>query len=173
MVMKIVLIGYRGSGKTSIGRKLADRLWYKFVDVDDLIVAKAGKSIREIFAQDGEPKFRDIETEALREVLARDDHVIGLGGGTLGREANRTMLRESGARVIYLRCEPEVLLKRVQADPKSAENRPNLTSLGGGIEEIRQVLAAREPIYREVKQVELDVTRLSVDEAVAYIGRML
>jgi shikimate kinase len=173
MVMKIALIGYRGSGKTSIGRKLADRLWYKFVDVDDLIVRKAGKSIREIFAQDGEPAFRDIETEALREVLALDDHVIGMGGGTLGREENRAMLRESGAKVVYLRCEAEQLLRRVQADPRSAENRPNLTNLGGGIEEIRQVLAQREPIYREVKHIELDVTRLSIDEAVAYVGRML
>jgi shikimate kinase len=109
----------------------------------------------------------------LREALKLDDHVIGLGGGAPIREENRTLLRQSGAKVIYLRCEPAELLRRIQSDPKTAESRPNLTNLGGGIDEVRNLLGIREPLYREVKQVELDVTRLSVEEAVAYIGRML
>jgi shikimate kinase len=171
--MNVVLIGYRGSGKTSIGRKLADRLWEKFYDVDDLIVQKAGKTIREIFEQDGEDHFRDLETQALRELLALPQHVLGLGGGTLGREENRKLVIESGAKVFFLRCEPEVLLARVQADPATAENRPNLTSLGGGIEEIRLKLAEREPVYRQVKHAEIDVSHISVDDAVTHIARML
>ena len=171
--MNVVLIGYRGSGKTSVGRRLADRLWQKFYDVDDLIVRKAGKTIREIFEQDGEDHFRDLETLALRELLAIPQHVLGLGGGTLGREENRKMLRESGDKIFFLRCEPEVLLARVQADPRSSQTRPNLTSLGGGIDEIRLKLAEREPLYRQIKHAEIDVSTLTVDEAVAHIARLL
>ena len=169
--MIVALIGYRGSGKTTIGKRLADRLWRKFVDVDDLIVQKAGKSIAQIFAENGEEHFRDLETAALGECLKLEDVVLGLGGGTLGREQNRAMLKEAGARVIYLRCDPAELLRRVQADPKSADNRPALTPLGGGLDEIQLKLAEREPIYRQVMDAELDVTRMSPDEAVAYIAR--
>src|SRR5947209_6510573 len=124
--MSIVLIGYRGSGKSTIGRRLADRLWQKFVDVDDLIVSRAGKSIREIFAEDGEPRFREIESEVVRELSQMEEGVIGLGGGTLMREENRAVLKEAGHKLIYLRCEPDELLRRVQADPQSALTRPNL-----------------------------------------------
>ena len=171
--MNVALIGYRGSGKTSVGKALADRLWQKFYDVDDQIVQNAGKTIAEIFAEHGEEHFRDLETQSLRQLLAIPEHVLGLGGGTLGREENRRMLRESGDKVFYLRCEPEILLARIQGDANSGQNRPNLTSLGGGIEEIRLKLAEREPLYRQVKHAEIDVTRLSVDEIVAHIGRML
>lgn len=171
--MNVALVGYRGSGKTSIGRKLADRLWQKFYDVDDLIVKKAGKSIKDIFEQEGEERFRELETEVVRELVKTSDQVIGLGGGTVVREENRTLVRGWANKVIYLRCKPEVLLARVQGDPKTAENRPNLTNLGGGLEEIQLKLLEREPFYRQVMDVELDVTNLSIDEAVAYIGRML
>ena len=171
--MNAVLIGYRGCGKSTIGRKLADRLWCRFVDIDQLIVEKAGKSIREIFAQDGEERFRDLETEVLREVLPKGDHVLGLGGGTVMREQNRQLIRESGAKVFYLRCDAEELLRRIQADAKIADSRPNLTDLGGGIEEIRHLLSIREPIYRQIKHAELDVTHMTPDDAVVYIARML
>ena len=171
--MSIVLIGYRGSGKTTIGKKLASRLWQTFLDVDDLIVKKAGKSIKEIFEQDGEPHFRDLEAEAVRELAQLEDHVIGLGGGTLMREENRKVLKEKSHKLVYLKCEPEELLRRVQADPQTYATRPNLTSLGGGITEIKFMLDQREPVYRQVKDVELDVTSLTPDEAVVYITRML
>src|ERR1041384_8014026 len=105
--MNVALIGYRGCGKTTIGKKLADRLWQKFIDIDELIVQKAGKNIRQIFAEDGEPHYRDIETECLREALQVPEHVLALGGGSLGREENRQMLKAAEAKVIYLRCDPE------------------------------------------------------------------
>jgi len=171
--MSIVLIGYRGSGKTTIGKRLADRLWQPFVDVDDLIVKNAGKSIRDIFEKHGEPHFRDLEQQAVAEVCKLSEHVIGLGGGTLGRDANRKAIKDAGHKVIYLKCDPAELHKRISADPQTAETRPNLTSLGGGIDEIRKLLAEREPLYRQMMTAELDVTKLAPEEAVVYIARMV
>jgi shikimate kinase len=171
--VSIVLIGYRGSGKTSIGKRLADRLWQKCVDTDELIVKKAGKPIAQIFADDGEARFREIEAEAVTEAAALQDVVIALGGGAPLREENRRVIKEAGHRVIYLKCEPEVLLQRIQSDPETPSTRPSLTEFGGGIEEISKVLAEREPIYRQMMDAELEVTYLTPDEAMVYIVRLL
>src|SRR4051812_7957744 len=114
--MSIVLIGYRGSGKTSVGQKLADRLWQELVDTDALIVARAGRSIREIFELRGEAGFRDLEAEIVREALLLQDVVISLGGGAVLREANRAAIAASGHKVIYLKCDAEELHKRIHAD---------------------------------------------------------
>ena len=170
--MSIVLIGYRGSGKTTIGQKLADRLWQDLVDTDKLIVKKTGKSIKEIFEQEGEGRFRDIESEVVREVVKLQDVVISMGGGAVLREENRQAIKDSGHKVIYLKCEPAELHKRIEADAATSLMRPNLTEFGG-VEEIEKVLAEREAIYRGMKSAELDVTNLSPEEAVVYIVRML
>src|SRR5579859_3675326 len=100
--MSILLIGYRGSGKTTIGKRLADRLWQPFVDTDDLIVKKAGKNIRQIFEEQGEDAFRDLEEQVMKEVVGLSEHVISLGGGSVLREANRQAIKNSGRPVIYL-----------------------------------------------------------------------
>jgi len=170
--MSIVLIGYRGSGKSSIGQKLADRLWQTLVDTDQLIIKKAGKSIKEIFETQGEQRFRQLETEVVKEVVKLQDVVISLGGGAVLREENRAAIKESGHKVIYLKCEPETLHQRIEADAATSLMRPNLTQFGG-IEEIEKVLAEREPIYRSMMSGELDVTNLSVEDAVVYIVRLL
>src|SRR3954470_6321907 len=106
MFMSVVLLGYRGSGKTTLGHKLADRLWIKFVDTDDLVVAAAGKTIREIFETDGERRFRDLEVQAVRDAFGREDHVVALGGGAVLRDENRTLLKSLERSRIYLHCEP-------------------------------------------------------------------
>src|ERR1700730_14679962 len=111
--MSIVLIGYRGSGKTTIGRKLADGLWKPFADVDELIVGKAGKSIKEIFEQDGEPAFRDLEEQAVAQACGLSEHVIALGGGSVLRESNRATIGQSGHKVIYLKCDAAELHRRI------------------------------------------------------------
>lgn len=171
--MSVVLIGYRGSGKSSVGRKLADRMWRPFVDIDEIIARNAGQSIKEIFENGGEQRFRDLETQAIRSALEGEEKVISLGGGSVLRDENRSMLVARTGHRIYLRCEPEELHKRIHSDPDTAANRPALTHLGGGIDEIRILLAQREPLYREVMTAELDVTNLSIDEAVTYVARML
>jgi shikimate kinase len=168
-----VLIGYRGSGKSTIGARLADRLWQKFVDTDQLVVKKAEKSIAQIFADDGEARFRQLEIEAVREALAMEEHVVSLGGGAVMREENRAALRAGNHRVIYLKCDPKELVRRIESDPATAAARPPLTAHGGGIEEISKVLAEREPVYRQVMHAELDVTNLTPEEAVVYITRMI
>ncbi len=170
--MSVVLIGYRGSGKTTVGKRLADRLWQPFVDTDELVVRKAGKSIREIFEQDGEAAFRDLESQVVRDVCPLQEHVISLGGGALGREENRAALKASGHKVVYLKCDPEVLHRRISEDPQSAADRPNLTA-EGGLEEVKALHEAREPIYRAAMTAELDVTHLEPPDAVVYIVRLI
>jgi shikimate kinase len=171
--MSIALLGYRGSGKSTVGRRLADRLWQTFVDTDELVVRRAGAPIKEIFERRGEAAFRDLESEVVAEVSRLTDHVIALGGGAVLREENRKALKDAGLKLIYLRCDAEELIRRIQSDPASADARPDLTDLGGGIAEVRKVLAEREPIYRSVMTGELDVTHLSPQDAVVYITRLL
>lgn len=171
--MGVVLLGYRGSGKTTVGLKLADRLWCEFVDTDQEIVRRAGKSIKDIFEQDGEPAFRDLESQVLADVLKRESDVISCGGGVILREANRELLKNSGHSRIYLRCEPDVLHQRIHSDHTTAATRPALTNLGGGIEEIRTLMAQREPLYREVMTAELEVTYLDIDEVVVRVTKLV
>lgn len=171
--MSVGLIGYRGSGKTTIGKRLADRLWQPFIDTDDLVIKKAGKSIKEIFEQEGEQRFRDLETEVVREVCTQPETVIAFGGGALDREENREAIKQAGLRLVYFKCEPAELLKRIQNDPQTAANRPALSNLGGSIEEIESVLARREPIWRSIAAAELEVTYLTPEDAVPYVVRLM
>lgn len=171
--MNVILLGYRGSGKSTIGLRLADRLWINFFDLDPEIVKQAGKSIKRIFEEDGEEAFRAMEAQALEKALGMADTIIAPGGGIILKEENRQRIVKSGAKVIYLRCEPAVLLKRINEDPATAENRPALTAGNGGLDEIVKLMAMREPLYRQVMTSELDVTNLTIDDAVHHISRMI
>jgi len=171
--MGVVLLGYRGTGKTSVGEKLADKLWADFFDADRVLIEESNMSIRDMFARFGEAFFRDAESAVLTKLLARENAVVSLGDGAVLREANRTALKQSQHARIYLRCDAEELHLRIQADPATAETRPPLTTLGGGVEEIKLLLASREALYREVMTAELDVTNLSIDEAVQRIGKLI
>ena len=171
--MSVFLIGYRGSGKSTVGRRLADRLWQTFLDSDELVVKQAGMTIKEIFEAEGEPGFRDRESAVVRDLALLAEHVVALGGGAVLREENRQVIRDGGHKVIYLRCDPHELYRRILEDPDTAATRPALTGLGGGIEEVNRLLAEREPIYRQCMTAELDVTNLSPQDATTYISRML
>jgi len=151
----LALVGYRGTGKSTIGRLLADRLRRPFVDADDLIVERAGRTIRAIFEESGEPVFRDWEERVLGEVVAsRPDAVLATGGGAILRESNRRLLRSFGL-VVWLRAEPDELARRLKADSLARHGRPSLTA-AGTLREIVDVLEARTPLYRAVSNIELD-----------------
>jgi shikimate kinase len=145
---RIILIGYRGTGKTTVGRLVAARLGWDFADADDLIEASAGKSVAELFDSEGESGFRDREAAALHDLCRRDKLVLATGGGAILSPANRELLRNAGF-VAWLVASPETIWERLRNDPATAGRRPNLTS-AGGLEEVRALVAAREPLYREL-----------------------
>jgi shikimate kinase len=155
----IVLIGFMGCGKSSVGRRIASLTGHRFIDTDVLIVSRAGMSIPQIFATEGEPGFRDRESAELRELVGADGIVLATGGGLVLREENRETLRRIGP-VAWLHAAPDVLFGRVSRNRK----RPLLQT-----EDPRatfdSLLAARLPIYETAADFRIDATALSHDEA--------
>ncbi|HJZ92574.1 MAG TPA: shikimate kinase [Gemmataceae bacterium] len=158
----IVLIGYRGSGKTTVGGILARQLGWDFLDADTILEGRYGKTIKDVFAAEGEPGFRDKESAILADLCQRSDAVIATGGGVVLREANRELLRQHGF-VAWLSADARALWARIQDDPATAARRPALA--GGGLAEVEQLLAAREPLYRASADVEVPVAGLSPEQA--------
>lgn len=169
--MNIVLLGYRGSGKTSVGKKLASELWKDFFDLDDATRKRFNdQSIAEIWAEQGEAVFRTAEAEAATELLARDELVIATGGGVLTHEAGKAAVASApNATRIYLSCSADVLAKRIAHDATSATQRPPLTGNTDPAVEVEQVLAQRDPAYREAADIVFDVTYCSIEEAVRHL----
>ena len=157
----LFLIGLRGSGKSTVGRLLADRLGVPFHDADAMLEAAAKKSIREMIASEGEPAFRDLEEQILAKLIAKGPAVIATGGGVILREANRRRIRESG-KAIWLTADVATLSARLAADPGTADRRPNLTV--GGRAEIEELLKAREPIYRACANCIVDTAGRSPEQ---------
>ncbi|MGG4610498.1 shikimate kinase AroL [Providencia sp. Me31A] len=138
------IIGPRGSGKTTIGKKFAEYKGYQFVDTDKLIFEKAGKSIAEIVEQHGWDYFRQLETEVLQSIK-QDNVVVSTGGGIILAPKNQKIMRDNGT-VIYLNASSKTLAERLAAEPQ-ADQRPSLTGKSL-LEEIDEVMQQREPIYR-------------------------
>jgi shikimate kinase len=166
--MNLVLIGYRCTGKTTIGRILAEKLAWPLLDTDTLVQQGAGRSIQEIVAAAGWPEFRRLEHEAIATVAARDQQVISAGGGAVLDEASARALKAAG-KVILLTAEPETIWQRMQADPKTTAERPDLTQ-SGGLAEVQRVLADRRPKYLAACDYAIPTDRFSPDEAA---GRIL
>ncbi|HWE35486.1 MAG TPA: shikimate kinase [Isosphaeraceae bacterium] len=139
----LALIGPRGTGKTTVGRLVAGATGRPFVDADRALEGRAGRSIAAIFAQAGEPAFRDLEEATLRDLVGRAGAVLATGGGVVLREVNRDALRRFGF-VVWLTADPAALADRLARDPA---DRPSLTGLGT-IAEVAAVLEARAPLYR-------------------------
>jgi shikimate kinase len=151
----LALVGYRGTGKSTVGRIVASRVDRPFLDVDSEIEARAGRSIAAIFAEWGEPAFRDWEERTLRELAVRyPGAVLATGGGAVLRPANRRLLADFGL-VIWLQAEPAELARRLQADLDIGSRRPSLTP-AGTIAEIAHVLDSRRTLYHEVADASID-----------------
>jgi len=165
--MNLILIGYRATGKTTLAKLLAARLGWEWIDADVEIERRAGKSIARIFAEDGEPAFRDLEAEVIAELCGRERLVLAAGGGAPMREESRRAMRQSG-KVVWLLAPPETILARMSADPTNPDRRPNLTDRGP-LEEIIQLLARREPIYRESAHLTVDTEGSTPEQLVSEI----
>src|SRR5579884_2267344 len=156
---RIYLVGPRGSGKTTAGRLLAARLGWAFLDADDVIEARAGRSVADIFATEGESGFRDREAAVLADLARLDRHVISPGGGAVLRPENRQLLRATGF-CVRLTGETATLSARLAADPATAARRPALTGRSAA-DEMAQVVREREPLYREVAHCSVPTDGLS------------
>ena len=158
----LVLTGFMGTGKTTVGQAAARRLGRPFVDMDDEIVARAGKSIPRIFAEDGEPAFRRIESAVCAELSARTGLVVATGGGALVNPANRAAMQRTGV-VICLDAEPDEILRRVSGD----DERP-LLNVADPAGRIAELLAARRDAYAAIPW-HVETTGLDVDAVVAQV----
>ncbi len=141
----IALIGYRATGKSTVARLLATALTWKCIDTDDEIELRAGKTITEIFAEQGEQAFRDLETAVIYENARRSSCVLTLGGGAVLRAENRSVLES--CLIVWLTATAATIHERLVADEQSSSRRPQLTN-AGGLAEIEELLAQRQPIYR-------------------------
>ena len=167
---RVRLIGYRGSGKSAVAQALALRLSWDWVDADVELELRAGKSIAAIFADDGEAAFRDLESAILAELAARERTVLATGGGVVLRAENRKLLRKA-ASVVWLKARQETILSRMSNDWTTVSRRPNLST--GGLEEIREMLDSRTPLYRECADLEIETDDKSVAEVAAEIFNRL
>jgi shikimate kinase len=165
--MNLVLIGYRATGKTTLAQLLAGRLGWEWIDADVEIERRAGKSIARIFAEDGEPAFRDLEAEVIADLCQQERLVLAAGGGAPLRPESRRAMRASG-KVVWLKARPETVHVRMTGDATTAGRRPNLTSQGG-LKEIVHLMTQREPIYRESSHVEIDTEGKAPDQLAAEI----
>lgn len=161
---KLVLIGFMGTGKSSVSRLLAERLGWLRVDADEEIVRREGRSIADIFSRDGEEAFRAIESQVLRSLLAnRAAAVVATGGGAVLKKDNRHAMLEHGF-VVALKAAPEVIIARVSRD----EGRPLLQ--GNAEARVHALLAQRAHAY-DFAHLSIDTTDLTVDEVVEHILR--
>ncbi|MDE6912259.1 MAG: shikimate kinase [Lachnospiraceae bacterium] len=163
----IILVGYMGCGKTTVGESIAEATRYTFADTDEMIVAQQGRSISDIFAQDGEPAFRDMETALLVKMLTEknDTCVISTGGGMPVQKENRNLLRQLGT-VVYLRAKPETVYERIKGDT----TRP-LLQCENPMERIREMIKSRNPAYEEAAELVIDVDDLTQREVAEQIIR--
>ena len=163
----LAFIGYRGTGKSTIARLVANDLGILRYDLDDEVQRLAGKSIAELFLQDGESYFRDLEQAALATLVLQGPSVLSLGGGVVLREANRQVLQQT-SRVVWLTASVETILSRLLTDPQSPTQRPRLTE-GSLSDEIRDCLRDRSPLYAEIADVELCTDRRTPQEIVNWV----
>ena len=161
---RIILIGYRCTGKTTVGKRLAERLNLPFYDTDGFVEESAGKTIREMVAAGGWEFFRHQEQEAIRHLTARGKGVIATGGGAVLDPGNAALLKKTGI-MVWLMADAETIRERMQADPVTAEQRPRFSAEDLAVE-IGATLAVRTPLYRSLADLVIDTTVLDIEACV-------
>ena len=162
--MNVVLIGYRGTGKSTVGRALAARLGRRLVSTDKEIVRRAGSSIPDIVAAHGWDYFRDLETAVCQDLAGQDNLIIDTGGGAILRQQNVEFFKCNG-RLLWLTASVETIAARIGGDTQ----RPSLTSTKSHVEEIRDVLTERMPKYEAAADLTIATDGRSIDELTATI----
>ena len=157
--MNVVLIGYRGTGKSVVGQIVAERLQMKCVSMDERIVEKAGMSIPDIVKNHGWPAFRDMESEVARELATLDNIVIDAGGGVIERPENIDALK-TNSRIIWLKASVDTIVSRIQWGTE----RPSLTGGKSFTEEVAEVLERRTPKYESAAQYRIDTDQLTPEQ---------
>lgn len=164
MKNNIILIGFMGSGKSTVGKRLAEALQYEFIDTDVEIEKKEGKTISDIFNTEGEGAFRDLETELIRSFLAKEKgKVISVGGGLPLREENRKILQQLGT-VVYLKATAETIYERLKGD----NSRP-LLQTENPYQRIREMMKDRENKYTEASHLILFTDKKNIEEIISEI----
>ncbi len=162
--MNLILIGLRGSGKSTVGRILAERLGWAYFDTDTLVQERAGLTIRELFEQHGEAEFRRLESAVVQECVEGDQAVTATGGGAILNPDNITAMKRNGF-VVHLSADPSELWHRISQDTSSHAARPKLLpSADSGIDELKKLMLARAGMYAKARDVEVDVEDRSPDE---------
>jgi shikimate kinase len=165
--MNIVLIGYRGTGKTSVGKTLAIRLGRTLVSTDAEIVRRTGKSIPDIVAQEGWERFRDLESEVCRDLSGSDRLVIDTGGGAILRPENARALKHNG-QVFWLTASVSTIVARIAGDTQ----RPSLTGMSS-VDEVQSVLRERAPKYEAAADFVVATDDRPIDSVIQDILRCL
>ncbi len=162
--MNIILIGYRGSGKSTVGSRLAARLQMRFVDTDDLIEERRGVLISDIVKSHGWDHFRRLEKTVIEEISNGDHLIIAPGGGAVLDTDNVNALKRNGF-IIWLKADQQTLFKRIQKDQGSSTRRPTLTGKGT-LEEIEETISERKPFYEKASEIQVDTSTLDVEAVV-------
>ena len=162
--MNIVLIGYRGTGKSTLGKIVADRLHRQLISTDQEIVRRTGSSIPDIVAAHGWDYFRDLETAVCQDLAGRDNLVIDTGGGAILRQQNVDVFKRNG-RLIWLTASVDTIAARIGGETQ----RPSLTGTKSHVDEIRDVLSERVPKYQAAADLTIDTDGRSIDELASFI----
>jgi len=162
--MNIVLIGFRGTGKSTVGRLLAKRLERDFIDSDKHIENSTGKTIKRIFEDDGEKGFRKIEADTIAELCEEDNKVISAGGGAVLKEENTRNLKGNGF-LVLLEATPEIIYNRIAQDEKTTQQRPSLTDQKP-LDEIKHLLEQRELPYKNAADYTINTSYVACEDIV-------
>lgn len=166
--MNVILIGFRGSGKSTIGKSLSERLGLEFIDCDAWIEKETGVTIREIFDKHGETHFRTIESQALAELAKLDGKVIATGGGAPLKYQNMQVFKRQDSRIFFLEVGPETAFARIQADAATGARRPPLTDKDP-FTEVKEQIEFRRPYYLKGADVTVTTEGRGVEEIVKEI----
>jgi shikimate kinase len=169
--MHIILIGYRCTGKTSVGRTVAEKLKLPFYDTDQIIAGRLGKTIKDWVEERGWASFRQEEKEVIKGIIPLKPGLISLGGGAVMDPEIREILKSRGL-IVWLTAEVNTILNRMKSDPKNIDNRPPLSDKDWETE-IKELLFLRSPVYQQLADLSIETDGKKIEEIVKEISHFI